>query len=116
MFEEYSAGYMLGQVTLREYNGQRPVLAAPEYERVQSEVYEDVGEDCTTLERYGWPLLLKINQRVVPVYGEAGMPAETVAVPDAVADRLDVSGVSREDVFLAKGQHAEQLLSMVIFE
>lgn len=106
MFEQFSNGYYLGRLYITPHEGERAVMHREEHEQVNEQLYET--EDGTE-----YPLVMKIGSSHVPVHGAAGVPGQTLALPEST---LAASGVDNppalEEVLLAKADRAAQLLGV----
>ena len=107
MFEQFSRGYYLGRLYVEPSDG-GAAMCRDQHERVNQQLYADEG--VTRTDR---PLVMKLGRRHFPVHGEADVPADTLAVPEEILDSADVRNPpSLREVFLAKADHAKQLLSV----
>jgi hypothetical protein len=107
MFEQFSRGYYLGRLYVEPRDG-GAVMCRDQHERVNQQLYGDEGVTRTDL-----PLVMKLGRRHFPVHGDAEVPADTLAVPEAVLNDADIRNPpSLSEVFLAKADHAAQLLSV----
>lgn len=105
MFEQFSDGYYLGRLYVTPHDGERAVMHREEHEQVNEQLYEtEDGE---------FPLVMKIGSSHVPVHGAAGVPGQTLALPERA---LTAAGVDNppalEEVLLAKADRAAQLLGV----
>jgi len=107
MFEEFSAGYYIGRLYVQPTDRDAPLMARAQHELVNRQLYSD-GEG---LERLDTPLVMKIDERHVPVHGDEGVPRDTVVLPEGVLEdtRIDAPPELTE-VLLAKADRARQLL------
>lgn len=106
MFEQFSRGYYLGRLYVEPRPG-RAAMCRDQHERVNRQLY---GDDITRTDR---PLVMKLGRRHFPVHGDAEVPADTLAVPEAILESADVRNPpSLREVFLVKADHAAQLLSV----
>ncbi len=107
MFEQFSRGYYLGRLYVEPREG-AAAMCRDQHERVNQQLYSDDGVTRTDL-----PLVMKLGRRHFPVHGEESVPADTLAVPAEILDSADVHNPpSLREVFLAKADHAKQLLSV----
>lgn len=107
MFEEFSAGYYVGQLYVEPYDGEHAVLEHDQHEEANEQVYaSDEG-----IERTDHPLVMKVDERHFPVLGADDVPTDTLALPDDVleATRIDNPPTVTE-VLVAKAERAAQLL------
>lgn len=109
MFEQFSRGYYLGRLYVEPADDVAAAMCREQHERVNQQLYAS-GEG---VERTDLPLVMKLGSRHFPVHGDRDVPADTLAVPPEL---LDAAGVrnppSLREVFLAKADHAAQLLSV----
>jgi hypothetical protein len=107
MFEEFSAGYYLGQLYVEPRDGERAVVHEEHHERANETVYAS-GEG---VERLDHPLVMKLDSTHFPVHRADDVPAGTLAVPD---DLLEATGVedppALKEVLLAKADEASRLM------
>lgn len=109
LFERFSDGYYLGRLYLEESDSGEPKMCREQHRRVNRDLYAS-GEG---IERTDLPLVMKVGRRHVAVAGEDGVPADTLAVPEGVLEDADVHHPpDLREVFLAKADRAEQLLSL----
>lgn len=107
MFEQFSRGYYLGRLYV-EPSGGAAAMCRDQHERVNEQLYGDDGVTRTDL-----PLVMKLGRRHFPVHGAEEVPADTLAVPEAVLESADIRNPpSLSEVFLAKADHAAKLLSV----
>ncbi|WP_435333733.1 DUF5802 family protein [Haloarchaeobius sp. TZWWS8] len=110
MFEEFSRGYYFGRMYVVPYDGDRPVMQRDQHASVRRHVYAEDAEEPTAASGQD-PLVMKLDTSHIAVHGEAAVPADTLAVPSSLLDRLDVDGAREPtEVFLAKADRAEQLM------
>jgi hypothetical protein len=65
------------------------------------------------VERMDYPLVMKLGSQHFAVHGDEQVPADTLVVPETMlADANVRNPPSLEEVFLAKADHAAQLLSI----
>jgi hypothetical protein len=107
MFEEFSAGYYLGQLYVEPRDGERAVVHEEHHERANETVYAN-GEG---VERLDHPLVMKLDSTHFPVHRADDVPAGTLAVP---GDLLEATGVedppALREVLLAKADQASRLM------
>jgi len=107
MFEQFSRGYYLGRLYVEPRDG-GAAMCRDQHERVNQQLYGDKGVTRTDL-----PLVMKLGRRHFPVRGDEEVPADTLAVPEDVLADADIRNPpSLSEVFLAKADHAAQLLSV----
>jgi len=107
MFEQFSRGYYLGRLYIEPRDG-GAAMCRDQHERVNQQLYGDEGVTRTDL-----PLVMKLGRRHFPVHGDSEVPADTLAVPEEVLESADIRNPpSLNEVFLAKADHAAQLLSV----
>ncbi|MFC7026420.1 DUF5802 family protein [Halomicroarcula sp. GCM10025324] len=109
MFEQFSRGYYLGRLYVEPTDGTAATMCREQHQRVNQQLYA-TGEG---VERTDLPLVMKLGPRHFAVRGNQAVPADTLAIP---RDALEEMGVrnppSLREVFLAKADHAAQLLSV----
>ncbi|MFB6125817.1 MAG: DUF5802 family protein [Halolamina sp.] len=103
MFEEFSAGYYLGEMYVEPRDGDRAVMQRADHEHVNEQLYAD-GDG---VERLDAPLVMKLDDAHFPVVGDEGVPSGTLAVPESVAPE---GSPTRERVLLARPDRAGELL------
>jgi hypothetical protein len=65
------------------------------------------------VERTDYPLVMKLGSQHFAVHGDEQVPADTLVVPEPMLEDANVRNPpSLEEVFLAKADHAAQLLSI----
>jgi len=107
MFEQFSRGYYLGRLYV-EPRDSGAAMCRDQHERVNQQLYGNEGVTRTDL-----PLVMKLGRHHFPVRGDEEVPADTLAVPEAVLADADIRNPpSLSEVFLAKADHAAQLLSV----
>lgn len=109
MFEEFSRGYYLGRLYVEPHDGERAVMHEGQHEEVNEQLYASDG----VIDRLDYPLVMKIGPTHVPVQGENGVPADTVALPAGQIEEARVRNPpSLREVLLAKADRAAQLLEL----
>lgn len=104
MFEPFSRGYYLGRLYVRPAEDGAAKMCRSQHDRVNERLYEG-GADP--------PLVVKLGSRHLAVRGDDGVPADTLAVPDAVLADADVHNPpTLTEVFLAKADRAAQLFRL----
>jgi len=107
MFEQFSRGYYLGRLYVEPGEG-AAAMCRDQHQRVTKQLYADEGITRTDL-----PLVMKLGRSHFAVHGDEQVPADTLAVPEDVLESADVRNPpSLQEVFLAKADHAAQLLSV----
>lgn len=102
MFEEFSGGYYLGRLYVQPSPEDRALLHRHQYDRVTDELYD---EDV--------PVVMKVDDTHITVHGTAGVPGDTLLVPESVIEESRIRNPpSLEEVLLAKAPHARQLLRL----
>jgi hypothetical protein len=110
MFEQFSSGYYLGRLYVEPHDGDRPAMAREQHEQVNRQLYTS-GEG---VERTDQPLVMKLENAHLAVHGDDAVPADTLAVPEEfIAETTIRNPPTLQEVFLAKAERANQLLSMV---
>jgi hypothetical protein len=107
MFEEFSAGYYVGQLYIGLSDGEYAVMEREQHEEANEQIYT-TGEG---VERVDHQLVMKVDESHFPVFSADDVPTDTLAVPDDVleATRIDDPPTVRE-VLVAKAERAAQLL------
>ncbi|WP_276272767.1 DUF5802 family protein [Haloarcula litorea] len=109
MFERFSRGYYLGRLYVHPRDGEVPAMCRDQHERVNEQLY---GAD-EGLTRTDLPLVMKLGSRHFAVRGDESVPADTLAVPADILESANVDNPpTLSEVFLAKADHAAQLLSV----
>jgi len=109
MFERFSRGYYLGRLYVEPSADGSPAMCREQHERVNQQLYAD-GEG---VERTDHPLVMKLGNRHMAVEGDEAVPADTLAVPEAVLSEVDVRNPpTLQEVLLARADRAKQLLSL----
>ncbi|GAA0672602.1 DUF5802 family protein [Natronoarchaeum mannanilyticum] len=109
MFEEFSSGYYFGRLYVEPFDGDRAVMQRDQHERVNEQLYAS-GEG---VERLDAPLVMKLDERHIPVHGEPDVPRDTLAVPATVLEDVRVRNPpALKEVLLAKADRARQLLRL----
>lgn len=107
VFEEFSAGYYIGQLYVEPHTGEHGVMDRAQHAAANEQVYA-TGEG---VERLDHPLVMKMDGRYFPVLGDDVVPADTVAVPDAVLDPTALDDLpALKEVLVVKADRAPQLL------
>jgi hypothetical protein len=108
MFEVFSQGYYLGRLYVTPTDGRHALMHDVQHERINEAVYT-TGEG---VERLDAPLVMKLQSQHFPVHGDEAVPANTLAIPEAILETTDVrSPPSLREVLLARRDRAKQLLS-----
>ena len=106
MFEHFSRGYYLGRLYVRPSDDSTATMCKAQHERVNSQLYAD-DEGIET------PLVMKLGTTHFRVHGDDAVPTDTLAVPESVLGETTVRNPpSLQEVFLAKGDRASQLLGL----
>ncbi|MBV0900510.1 DUF5802 family protein [Haloarcula salina] len=109
MFEQFSSGYYLGRLYIEPRDDAAAAMCREQHERVNEQLYAS-GDG---VERTDYPLVMKLGSRHFAVHGDEQVPADTLALPETVLEDANVRNPpSLEEVFLAKADHAAQLLSI----
>ena len=107
MFEPFSRGYYMGRLYVQPSADERTTMCKRQHERLNEQLYA-TGDG---LERLDMPLVIKLGDRHLPVHGAEGVPADTLAVPEALLEAASVRNPpTLREVLLAKGDRASQLL------
>jgi len=105
MFEPFSQGYYLGRLYVEPRDGERAAMARAQHAAVNEQLYAD-----ETAER---PLVMKLGRTHLAVHGDAGVPADTLAVPEELLDETAVDTLpTLKEVLLATADRASQLLAL----
>lgn len=108
MFEEFSGGYYLGRLYVEPDEGAATAMCSEQHQQITEYLY---GEDAP--DSPDRPLVVKLGSRHLAVRGEAGVPAGTLAVPEAIlADTPVDNPPTLSEVLLAKADRARQLLRL----
>ena len=109
MFEQFSRGYYLGRLYVEPTDDRAATMCREQHERVNQQLYA-TGEGVA---RTDLPLVMKLGARHFAVHGAQEVPADTLAIPRDVLEEIGVRNPpSLREVFLAKADHAAQLLSV----
>jgi hypothetical protein len=107
MFEQFSRGYYLGRLYVEPRPGEPATMCRQQHQTVNRQLYGTDGAGPDTEH----PLVMKLGTRHFPVHGGDGVPADTLAVPPAVLEDVDLRNPpSLREVFLATADRAGQLL------
>jgi len=107
MFERFSSGYYLGRLYVEPSGGDRATMCRSQHERVNEQLYAD----GTGIERLDRPLMMKVGPTHFTVHGEENVPADTLALPEALLEETNVRNPPTfTEVLLAKADRASQLL------
>ena len=107
MFEEFSAGYYVGRLYIEPYDGDHAVMDRGQHEAANKQVYATGA----AVERLDHPLVMKVEQRHVPVFAADDMPVDTLGVPDTVLETTRIEKPpTLKEVLVAKAERAAQLL------
>lgn len=133
MFEAFSRGYYLGRLYVEPYAGDRAVLHQDQHRRVNEQVYAEADEvpddpearpppvGSTPPHRSGGepadtplddrPLVMKLDGTHFTVAGAPDVPHGTLALPDDILARCEVSNPpTLREVLLARADRVTQLL------
>lgn len=107
MFEEFSAGYYIGQLYVESYDGDHAIMDSEQHEAANEQIY-DSGD---SIERRDHPLVMKIEQCHIPVFAADDLPTDTLGLPKNVlaSTRIDNPPTVKE-VLVAKAERAAQLV------
>lgn len=107
MFEKFSAGYYIGQLCIEPYDGDHAVMDSDQHKAANEQVYDTGGP----IERRDHPLVVKIEQCHVPVFGADDLSADTLGLPKSVLASTRIRNPPTvKEVFVAKAERAAQLL------
>lgn len=108
MFEQFSRGYYLGRMYLEPGTDEPATMCREQHETVSEQLYAG----GTGVERLDRPLVMKVGNTHLPVHGEAGLPADTLSLPETVLESAGVRNPpALQEVLLAKADRADQLLA-----
>lgn len=109
MFEQFSRGYYLGRLYVEPSVDEAATMCQTQHEQLNRQLYAKKAG----VERLDWPLVMKVGTRHLPVHGSEAVPADTLAVPESVAEDAGVRDLpDLKEVLLAKSERARQLLDM----
>lgn len=107
MFEEFSAGYYVGQLNIELVDGEHAVMEREQHEETNEQIY-------TTregVERVDHPLVMKVDESHFPVFSADDVPTDTLAVPDEVLETTQIDNPPTvKEVLVAKAEQAFRLL------
>lgn len=107
MFEEFSAGYYVGQLYIKPYAGDHAVMARSQHVEANEQVYA-TGE---TIDQLNHPLVMKVDQHHVPVFAAEDISTDMLGLPDDVLEAIRVGHPpTLKEVLVAKAERAAQLL------
>lgn len=107
MFEEFSAGYYLGQLYIEPHDVEPAVMDHDQFEAANEHIYA-TGDG---LDRLDTPLVVKLDTHHFPVVGTDEVPPDTLAVPEPILEttRIENPPILAE-ILIAKADRATQLL------
>lgn len=98
MFQPFASDYLLGRLTVTPYSGDEPVIQEEDHERINEHLYG--GDGVFRIDR---PLVMKVDERHIPVTGDASVPSNTLALPDDIIEDLRLRNPpEQKEVLLAK--------------
>lgn len=110
MFEEFSAGYYVGRLDIKSYDGSHAVLNRDQHAAANEQI-------CTTgtgLKRLDNPLVMKVENTHVPVFAADDVPQDTLGLPNSILTATQIDNPSTEKaVLMAKAERAADLLDWV---
>lgn len=107
LFEEFSAGYYVGQFYIDSHGGDRAVMDRAQHEKANEHVYATGGG----VERLDLPLVVKVDIHHFPVQGAEVVPPDTLAIPEAVLNTSQIDDPPTwTEILVAKAERAAQLL------
>ena len=107
MFEEFSAGYYVGQFCIELYDGAHVVMNSDQHIEANEQVYDTGG----LIERHDHPLVMKIEQCHIPVFAADDLPPGTLALPEDVLASARINNPPTvKEVLIAKAERAAQLV------
>jgi len=107
LFEEFSASYYVGQLYIESTDGEHAVMEQTQHEAANEQVYT-TGRG---VERVDHPLIVKLDDTHFPVFGAEDVPTDTLGLPDAVLEAIQVDAPpTLRSVLVAKAARAAQLL------
>lgn len=95
----FSEAYNIGVVQIETTKKDRAVVSTQLY-------YELVDHDPKA--SVGDPIYVKVGTVMVPVYGEDGVPAQTLAMPHHMIQNHGFTPHSKTEVLVLKRDHAKQ--------
>lgn len=109
MFERFSRGYYVGRLYVEPSADDRATMCKQEHDHLVQRLYAS-GKG---IERLDVPLVMKLGSSHLPVHGEEGVPAQTLAIPDEWLESSRIRNPpTLKEVLLAKGERASQLLGL----
>ncbi|MEZ3142326.1 DUF5802 family protein [Halobaculum sp. MBLA0143] len=107
MFEQFSAGYYLGELYVQPRETDRAAIKRADHERVNEQLFGDESG----LTRLDTPLVMKLGTRHFPVIGDEDLPSGTLTVPtESVPEDMKFEVPGRTEVFLADADRTGELL------
>jgi len=107
MFEEFSAGYYVGQLNIELSDGTHAVMEREQHMEANKQIYP-TGEG---VERVDHPLIMKVDESHFPVFSADDVPADTLAAPDEVLKATQIDNLPTvKEVLVAKAERVSQLL------
>ena len=107
MFEQFSRSYYMGRLYVEPGTGEQVTMCREQHEQLNRELYAS-GEG---VERLDLPLVMKLDSAHLTVHPEAGVPADTLSVPEPFLDNSTGRNLpTLKEVLLAKADRASQLL------
>lgn len=106
-FEEYSAAYYMGVLSVEASNGDHAVMARDQHEAANRHIYT-TGEG---LERLDAPLVAKLDSTYFPIFASDDVPRDTLAVPDDILAATHVDNPpTLRGILVANAERAVQYL------
>ncbi len=102
MYEEFSASYYLSRLYVRPYTEDKPAMHEDEHRALKTKIQN--GDESK-------PLVVKIDKRYIPVWGDKGVPSSTLALPNRIADEIGLRNPpSLKEVLLLKAKALDRLI------
>lgn len=107
MFAPFSTGYYVGRLRVVPHDGDDALIQRAQHERMNRQLYAE-GEG---VERVDYPLVMKLGATHFPVHGDAGVPDDTLCIPERVRAEVREGPLPAVlEVLLAKAEAAPRLL------
>ncbi len=107
MFEEFSAGYYVGQLYIELTDGEHAVMDRDQHQAANEQVYA-TGEG---VERVDLPLIMSVDESYFPVFGADDVSTDTLAVPGTILETTRINDPpTLKEVLVAKAAEATRLL------
>lgn len=108
MFEEFSTAYYLGRLYVEPGTHENTFMCQDQHDALRDQLYDGRRDDPAAR-----PLVVKLGSRHLAVYGEQGVPADTLSVPhDILSETTLTNPPTLTEVLLAKAERAAQLFRL----